>query len=67
MDGTVQKSQIFWKILEIAEDHNFGTEYARNVKLGHNVQFWILYCIPLIIQFWLKVGLDPFGTELFLW
>ena len=28
----VQKSKIFLKIPEIADDHNFGTEYARNVK-----------------------------------
>ena len=28
----VQKSEIFQKIPEIAEEHNFGTEYARNVK-----------------------------------
>ena len=34
MDGIVQKSEIFRKIPEIAEDHNFGTEYAKNVKLG---------------------------------
>ena len=28
----VQKSEIFWKIPEIADDHNFGTEYARDMK-----------------------------------
>ena len=28
----VQKSKIFRKISEIADDHNFGTEFARNVK-----------------------------------
>ena len=28
----VQKSASFRKITEIVEGHNFGTEYARNVK-----------------------------------
>ena len=28
----VQKSEIFRKIPEIADDHNFETEYARNMK-----------------------------------
>ena len=28
----VEKSEIFWKVPEIAEDHNFRTEYATNVK-----------------------------------
>ena len=28
----VQKFEIFWKIPEIDEDHNFEIEYARNVK-----------------------------------
>ena len=32
MGRIVQKAEIFQKIPEIAEDHNFGTEYARNVK-----------------------------------
>ena len=34
-------------------------------NLCQNVQFWILYCIPLITQFRPKVDLGPFGTELF--
>ena len=28
----IQKSEILQKIQEIAEDHNFGTKHARNVK-----------------------------------
>ena len=32
----VQKFKIFRKFLEIAEDHTFGTEYARNLKFVSN-------------------------------
>ena len=28
----VQKSEIFQKIPEIADHHNFGTEYVRDIK-----------------------------------
>ena len=26
------KTEIFWKIPEIADDHNYGTEHARNLR-----------------------------------
>ena len=33
MNGqNVKKSETFWKIPEITDDHNFGTENVRNMK-----------------------------------
>ena len=63
----VQKSEIFRKILEITDDHNFGTKYARDMKFVSKYVVWILYCIPLITQFRPKVDLGPFGNELFIY
>ena len=37
-----------------------------NVEYVKNVQFWILYRIPLITQFRAKVDFGPFGNELFI-
>ena len=64
----VQKSEIFLKFPEIADDHNFGTEYARDIKLVSKcVALDTLYCILLITQFRPNVDLGPFGNELFIY
>ena len=61
----VRKSEIFRKIPEIADVHNFRTEYARNMKFVSKCVVWIFYRILLITQFRPKVDLGPFGNELF--
>ena len=64
------KFEIFRENLEIADDHNFWTEYARDLKFVSMSKCVILdtlgYYIPLITQFRPKVDLVPFGNELFI-
>ena len=54
------------KIPEITNDHNFGTEYARTMKLESQcaVLLTLLYFINNSIS--TKMDLGPFGNELFI-
>ena len=63
MVNFVQKSNIFWKFLEIANDSNSGTECARDMKF---VSRCVVFNTPVITQFRPKVDLGPFGNELFI-
>ena len=61
----VQKFEKFGKIPEIAEDHNFGTEYAKNVEFVS--KYAVLDTLPrilLITQFRPNVDLGPIGNQL---
>ena len=56
----------FWKFQEIADDHNSGTECARNMKFASKcvVLDTLLYSTNNSIS--TKSWLRPFGNELFI-
>ena len=63
---SVQKSNIFRKIPEIADDHNFETECAKDMKFVSKcvVLDTLLYSTNNSIR--PKVDLGPIGNELFI-
>ena len=64
----VQKSEIFRKILEIVDDHNFGTEYVRDMKFVSKcaVLDTLLYYTNNAISTKSEF-IGPFGNELFIY
>ena len=61
----VQKSKIFRKTQEIADDHYFGTEYARNVKFELKCAVLDTLLDTTTNSISTKMDLSPVGNELF--